>query len=106
MVDITHKVNGHGEAHPITSSTSKAGHAHPLDPLSPAEINQVVESLRAHISNLPENKYKPKNALFNSISLKEPAKAAVLSWAGLFTEAELGSVPDLKREADVSSINL
>lgn len=102
MVDITHQVNGHGEAHPVTSSTSKAGHAHPLDPLSPAEINAVVQSVNAHATNLPENKFKPKNLLFNSISLKEPPKAAVLAWTGLFTENELGAVPDLKREADVS----
>ena len=82
--------------------------AHPLDPLSPVEIRSVVEAVRTYIETAPALSKPVERALFNSISLREPAKYAVLNWSGLFGPkdfAAAGSSTDLAvlRQADVSS---
>ncbi|WVQ68310.1 uncharacterized protein L199_006517 [Kwoniella botswanensis] len=83
--------------------------AHPLDPLSADEIRTAVSAVRTFLGT-HENVGKPLvKPLFNSISLREPPKYAVLRWSGLFDEQDLEAVGSsgtepLKRQADVHLI--
>ncbi|KAK6910716.1 hypothetical protein I203_104748 [Kwoniella mangroviensis CBS 8507] len=83
--------------------------AHPLDPLSADEIRTAVSAVRTFLGT-HENVGKPLvRPLFNSISLREPPKYAVLRWSGLFDEQDLEAVGSsgtepLKRQADVHLI--
>ncbi|WVR04520.1 hypothetical protein IAU60_001524 [Kwoniella sp. DSM 27419] len=93
----------------VTSQPSTS-HAHPLDPLSPSEIKQAVAAVRAFLVTDKYNGKPVERPLFNSISLKEPSKYAVLRWSGLFNAKELvdaaGDLANepLKRQADVHLI--
>ncbi|WVF71054.1 hypothetical protein IAT40_005851 [Kwoniella sp. CBS 6097] len=88
---------------------SESPSAHPLDPLSPAEIRNAVAAVNSFLTT---NKYAGKplvRPLFNSISLREPPKYAVLRWSGLFGDEDLASAGSsgnepLKRQADVHLI--
>jgi primary-amine oxidase len=81
--------------------------AHPLDPLSANEIRQTVAILRTYVNSGSSSSDDVQQILFNSISLHEPNKYAVLLWAGTFTEKQIkvagGSVAPLLRQAEVSS---
>jgi Cu2+-containing amine oxidase len=69
--------------------------AHPLDPLT-ASVKSNLEATE-----------KVEKILFNSISLHEPNKYAVLLWAGTFSEKEIratgASIEPLVRQAEVRS---
>jgi primary-amine oxidase len=77
--------------------------------LTASEIRHVVDAVRSHLVKSASAK-APKpitKALFNSISLREPSKYAVLQWAGTFSRKELSSAgaqvdAPLHRQADVS----
>jgi primary-amine oxidase len=89
-----------------TSRTIPSNLAHPLDPLTANEIRQAVAALRTYVK-LEATAPKPiEKILFNSISLREPNKYAVLLWAGTFSEKEIraagGEVEPLIRQAEVS----
>ncbi|KAL7420677.1 peroxisomal copper amine oxidase [Cryptotrichosporon argae] len=83
-------------------------HAHPQDPLSAAEILAAVAATRAHLAQGGYAGAPIERALFNSVSLCEPSKYAVLQWSGLFTEKEIAAVAggthELKRQADIHLI--
>lgn len=80
--------------------------AHPLDPLTASEIRQTVGALRLYVKTSLEATEKVEKILFNSISLHEPNKYAVLLWAGTFSEKEIratgASIEPLVRQAEVS----
>ncbi|KIR59618.1 peroxisomal copper amine oxidase, partial [Cryptococcus bacillisporus CA1873] len=83
--------------------------AHPLDPLSAFEISAAVSAVRAHIQKGIYATKKPiEKTVFNSVTLREPSKHAVLKWSGVLTDDELekvrGEKGDLKRQADVHII--
>jgi primary-amine oxidase len=105
MVQMAHSLPA------MMSSTSLGktltAHAHPLDPLTAAEIRATVSAVRSHIAKSPEAPKPIERALFNSISLREPAKYAVLEWSGLFSKKDLVAAGakengKLLRQADVS----
>lgn len=86
------------QAHPAS--------AHPLDPLTAAEIRQAVAAVRAHMDK-GEFAGAPAKPLFNSVAIKEPPKYDLLNWAGIFTPKEIAAVSSapiqpVKRQADVS----
>lgn len=56
----------------VAGSAPAAGPAHPLDPLSPQEIKAVTSLVQA--------KNKNKLIAFNTVTLKEPVKAAYYRW--------------------------
>jgi primary-amine oxidase len=80
--------------------------AHPLDPLTASEIRQTVAAVRAYVKLGTDTTSSVEKILFNSISLREPNKYAVLLWAGTFSEKQIraagGSIEPLLRQADVS----
>lgn len=82
--------------------------AHPLDPLSSREIRLAVGALRSHVQQGAESAKPIEKILFNSISLIEPNKYAVLLWAGTFTEKQIraagGEIAPLIRQAEVSAL--
>lgn len=85
--------------------------AHPLDPLSAFEISAAVSAVRAHIQKGIYATKKPiEKTVFNSVTLREPSKHAVLKWSGVLTDDDLekvrGEKDDLKRQADVSCLSL
>ncbi|WWC67794.1 uncharacterized protein I206_101707 [Kwoniella pini CBS 10737] len=89
----------------------KQSSAHPLDPLSASEIRNAVGAVRAFLAANTYKAEKPvEKPLFNSISLKEPPKYAVLRWSGLFSAKELAAVGEsstdepVRRQADVHLI--
>jgi len=79
--------------------------AHPLDPLAASEIRQTVGALRSYVQSGLETPGSVEKILFNSISLHEPNKYAVLLWAGTFTEKEIkasgATAEPLVRQAEV-----
>jgi Cu2+-containing amine oxidase len=79
--------------------------AYPLDPLTASEIRQTVGALRSYVKSGLEATEKVEKILFNSISLHEPNKYAVLLWAGTFSEKEIratgASIEPLVRQAEV-----
>ena len=81
--------------------------AHPLDPLTASEIRQTVGALRSYVKTSLEATEKIEKILFNSISLHEPDKYAVLLWAGTFSEKEIratgAAIEPLVRQAEVRS---
>ncbi|WWC67423.1 uncharacterized protein I206_101331 [Kwoniella pini CBS 10737] len=85
---------------------------HPLDPLTAAEIFAVSAAVREHVVSRALPGIKPIQRLyFNSISLREPSKYAVLLWSGLFQPKEVervsaksGKTHQITREADVHLI--
>ncbi|WVQ81728.1 hypothetical protein IAT38_003853 [Cryptococcus sp. DSM 104549] len=83
--------------------------AHPLDPLSAAEILSAVTAVRSFIAKGSPTARKPiERPIFNSATLREPSKYAVLQWSGVVGKEELESVRggkgELKRQADVHII--
>lgn len=81
--------------------------AHPLDPLTANEIRQAVAALRSYVK-LGAQAPKPiEKILYNSISLREPNKYAVLLWAGTFNEKQIraagAEIEPLIRQAEVST---
>ena len=82
--------------------------AHPLDPLTASEIRQTVSAIRSYVKSSLEASEKVEKILFNSISLHEPNKYAVLLWAGTFSEKEIratgASIQPLVRQAEVGSL--
>lgn len=64
---------------------------HPLDPLSPAEIEHAAAIVKAHMSRDPSAVYR-----FNLITLIEPKKTELLAW-----EASPNSVARPPRQAEV-----
>ena len=70
------------------------------------EIRQTVAALRSYVKQGAEAPKPIEKILFNSISLHEPNKYAVLLWAGIFSEKEImasGAVIEpLIRQAEVS----
>ena len=80
--------------------------AHPLDPLTASEIRKTVAAVRSYVNSDAGRHLGAEKILFNSISLREPNKYAVLLWAGTFSEKQIraagGNVEDLLRQADVS----
>ena len=90
-----------------SSRTVPASLAHPLDPLTANEIRQTVAAVRAYVKTGAPAPKPIEKILFNSISLQEPNKYAVLLWLGTFTEKQIraaatGEVESLKRQAEVS----
>jgi Cu2+-containing amine oxidase len=79
--------------------------AHPLDPLTASEIRQTVAALRKYVKTDAHAPQDVEKILFNSISLHEPNKYAVLLWAGTFSKKEIiaaGAVIEpLLRQAEV-----
>jgi Cu2+-containing amine oxidase len=84
--------------------------AHPLDPLTASEIRQTVGAVRTYVKTSDDAPKSVEKILFNSISLHEPNKYAVLKWAGTFSEKEIRnagcSIEPLKRQAEVRSPSL
>lgn len=82
--------------------------AHPLDPLSASEIRLTVGALRAYMRLKPEAPNGVDKMLFNSISLHEPNKYAVLLWAGTFSEKQIRAtgveIEPLVRQAEVCKL--
>jgi len=75
--------------------------------LTASEIRQTVAALRSYVETSLRAIEKVEKILFNSISLHEPNKYAVLLWAGTFGEKEIratgASVEPLVRQAEVCS---
>ncbi|ORY21000.1 putative peroxisomal copper amine oxidase [Naematelia encephala] len=92
----------------MNSPKSVHNFAHPLDPLSSQEILAAVAAVRTYISNGGHEGKPIERPLFNTISLREPGKYAVLQWSGLFRAEELegvrGTRQHLRRQADVHLI--
>lgn len=67
----------------------------------------AVAAVREHVQALPASEpTRPQRLNFNSLSLYEPSKAAVLLWAGLIPRAELpADIPALVRQADVRPLS-
>lgn len=83
--------------------------AHPLDPLSAFEISAAVSAVRAYIQKGTYATKKPiEKITFNSVTLREPSKHAVLKWSDVLIEDELkrvrGEKGDLRRQAEVHII--
>lgn len=75
-------------------------HAHPLDPLTSAEILATSRAVRQYSDAL---KVPLDRLLFNSITLREPPKLSVLKWAGVVQDPEVLSAPsEIIRQAEVS----
>lgn len=73
---------------------------HPLDPLSSQEISTAADIVRKHASSL---ELPLERLVFNSISLKEPVKLAVLKYLGVVNDPDvLATKATIKRQADVS----
>lgn len=90
-----------------TPPKARPSYAHPLDPLTASEIRHVVDAVRSHLVKSAKAPKPITKALFNSISLREPSKYAVLQWAGTFSRKELSTAgaqvdAPLNRQADVS----
>jgi Cu2+-containing amine oxidase len=76
--------------------------AHPLDPLSPSEIEAASAAVREYVANLKDGEPRPEHILFNTITLYEPPKAAVLKWSGVIPVQQLSEpFPALVRQAEV-----
>lgn len=92
-----------------TLPTGSGANPHPLDPLTAAEITAAVAAIRAYAST-PQAAVggKPiEKLMFNSVTLRYPAKYSVLKWNGLVSAKELeevakGPIPEITRQADVS----
>jgi primary-amine oxidase len=56
------------------------GASHPLEPLSPAEIQETYEVVQAHFRGAP-GQLPPAGLSFPSLWLQEPSKAFVLDWS-------------------------
>lgn len=89
------------------SKPNSASGAHPFDPLTQDEIRASVAAVRSFIKKGGYDG-EPASPLFNTISLREPPKADVLRWMGLFSEEEIAAIATTKaapirRQADVSS---
>ena len=87
---------------------SSSPYAHPLDPLTPEEIRSTAQAVRDYVAT-GDHAGKPIQKIqFNVVSLREPGKLAILSWAKLFPEEQLADVggkrEPLKRQADVSLV--
>lgn len=84
--------------------------AHPLDPLTASEIRQAVATVRSYVKVEAKAPKPIEKILFNSISLREPNKYAVLLWAGTFTEKQIRAagceIEPLIRQAEVSRLSL
>ncbi|GFZ48473.1 Copper amine oxidase 1 [Saitozyma sp. JCM 24511] len=92
-----------------TPPKARPSYAHPLDPLTASEIRHVVDAVRSHLVKSAKAPKPITKALFNSISLREPSKYAVLQWAGTFSRKELSTAgaqvdAPLNRQADVHII--
>lgn len=74
---------------------------HPLDPLTPAEIVQCTSAIRAHCSALEKPIDRP---YFNSVTLREPNKQAVLAWSGVVELEQQPSEP-IVRQADIHMLD-
>lgn len=90
------------------AATKSTSTAHPLDPLTVAEIKGSVAAVRKYCAD-GKAEGNPKEVLFNSIALLEPPKYDVLRWAGTFTPKEItastgAKLQPIKRQADVSSL--
>ncbi|KAK4688397.1 primary-amine oxidase, partial [Tremellales sp. Uapishka_1] len=83
-------------------------YAHPLDPLTAGEIRSSVAAVRNYIAKGGYAGKPIARPLFNSISLREPSKHAVLQWSGLFSPKELSHIrgrhDELVRQADIHLI--
>ncbi|GHJ87119.1 hypothetical protein NliqN6_3521 [Naganishia liquefaciens] len=78
---------------------SDSTHAHPLDPLTAAEILLTSKAVRTHSSSLP---VPLERLLFNSISLREPPKLSVLRYMGIVQDPEVKAASsEIKRQAIV-----
>lgn len=94
----------------VTTANTKASMAHPLDPLTPAEIKGAVAAVRAFLKKGGAEGARV-NPLFNSISLREPPKYDMLRWTGLFTPKEIAAAAPkhkaapIRRQADVSTLH-
>lgn len=88
-------------------SKAFSSHAHPLDPLSIAEIQATVQAVRAHVEKGAQAPKPIGKILFNSIDLREPNKHAVLAWSGVVPKEDIiavGGDPNARplRQSEVS----
>lgn len=79
-------------------------HAHPLDPLTSAEILATSRAVRQYSDAL---EVPLDRLLFNSITLREPPKLSVLKWAGVVKDEEVLNAPsEIVRQAEVGITSL
>ncbi len=82
-----------------TSRAQTDSSAFPLDPLTPKEINQVLQILK-------DNRLTTPGDFFNIINLKEPPKKEVLAWTpgGAFRREAFASYYDYSRAGVTEAI--